>query len=432
VTVIILLGDIKMVRLFLVKTGLVTMMVLAVLSLTTCETLKIFREPLLSLHSVDISKISFTGTDLLCKVRVQNPNPITIPFPEVGWELFVNTNSFINGVVKNNRNIGARGSTIIDVPVSLNYLDVFNTFRSLKGTRQADFRVALAAKFAIPVLGDKVFRFAHTGTFPVLQMPKLSMPTLRFDKMDFTKAELLFTVNVENPNSFPLPSPNLAYDYLVNNNSFVRSSMSAAPLAAGAVTAIPIKVTVNYADLYRSFQALRNSNETPSKFSLRSDFAIPAFAGDNFMTELAANLPLLKVPTISFKGITVKSPNFSNPANLVNLSKIDFGVIWEVENNNNFAMSVKNLTYNLSVNNSRWAGGNVTGSPQIAAGRKTEIPLTVSVSTLSMVRDLTEIIKNGTNVSYLCGGNINLGAALPGLDDFGTPFNFSGNTRLRN
>jgi LEA14-like dessication related protein len=404
-------------------TGLV-IAVLAALSLTTCQSMgSVIREPRLSLQSVDIAKISFTGTELLCKVRVQNPNPVTIPFPEVGWELFVNTNSFVKGVVKNNRSIGARRATIIDVPVSLNYLEVFNTFKSLKGSRQADYKVALAAKFAIPVLGDKVFNFSHSGTFPVLQMPKLSMPTLRFDKMDFTKAELLFTVNVENPNNFPLPSPKLAYDYFVNNNSFIKSSMSAAPLAAATVTAVPIRLTVNYADLYRNFQALRNSNETPSRFSMKSDFSVPAFAGDSFMTELAASLPLLKVPIISFKGINVKN---------LSASKIDFGVTWEVENNNNFAMSVKDLSYNLTVNNSRWAGGSVPGAPQIAAGRKTEIPLTISINSLSMVRSLTEIITNGTNVSYLCGGNLKLGAALPGLDDFGTPFNFSGTTRLRN
>jgi LEA14-like dessication related protein len=414
-----------MVKSFFVKTCFVTVMVLAALSLTTCQTLSsIFQEPLLSLQSVEIAKITFTGTELLCKVRVQNPNPITIPFPEVGWELFVNANSFIQGVVKNDRSIGARGSTIIDVPLSLNYLDVFNTFRSLKGGRQADYRVALAVKFSLPLLGDKVFNFEHSGTFPVLQMPKLSMPTLKFDKMDFTKAELLFTVNVENPNDFDLPSPKMAYDYLVNNNSFIRSSIdSTAPLAAAAVTAVPIRLTVNYADLFRTFQALRNLNEVPGRFSLSSDFSIPAFAGDSFLTEMAASLPLLKVPTISFKGITVRN---------LSLTKIDFGITWEVENNNNFAMSVKDFSYNLTVNNSQWAGGRVPGSPQIPAGRKTEIPLTITIDSLSMVRSLTEIITNGTNVSYACGGNINLGAALPGLDDFGTPFNFTGSTRLRN
>jgi LEA14-like dessication related protein len=163
--------------------------------------------------------------------------------------------------------------------------------------------------------------------------------------------------------------------------------------------------------------------EAPSLFSLKGDFSIPAFANESsFANEITGSLPLLKVPSVSFKGISVKE---------LGLTKIDFVVSWEVENNNNFAMSVKDLSFNLAVNNNQWAGGKVPGSPQIAAGRKTEIPLTFTISPLSMVKDITEIITRGTDVSYACGGNISLGAALPALDDFGTPFNFAGTTKLR-
>jgi LEA14-like dessication related protein len=179
---------------------------------------------------------------------------------------------------------------------------------------------------------------------------------------------------------------------------------------------------VNYADLYQRFQTLRNLGEAPSLISLKSDFSIPAFANESFLGEAAGSLPLIKVPSISFKGISVKN---------LSASKIDFGITWEVENNNSFALSIKDLSYNIAVNNTQWAGGRASGTPQIAANRKTEIPLTISINSLSLVRDLTDIITRGTDVAYVCGGNINLGAALSGLDDFGTPFNFTGTTKLR-
>jgi LEA14-like dessication related protein len=411
------------------KAGLI-MVVFAALSLTTCQSLSsIFQEPKVSLQSVNIAKLSFTGADFLCKVKVDNPNSITIPFPEIGWEFFVNTNSFVNGILKNNKSLKARNSTVIDVPVSFSYLEVFDTFKSLKGSKQADYRVALAVKIPLPIMGDKVFNFEHKGIFPVLQMPKLTMPAMKFDKLDFTKADLLFTLNVENPNSFNLPSPKLAYDYLVNKNSFVKSTIaSTAPLAAGAVTAIPIKISVNYVELFQKFASLRSMGEAPSQLSLKSDFSIPAFANDSFLSEATGSLPILKVPSISFKGVSLKNPNLTN---IANLTKLDFDLTWEVENNNSFAMSVKDLAYNFAVNKTQWASGKASGTPQIPAGRKTEIPLTFSINSLSMVKDITEIITKGTDVADACGGNINLGAALPALDDFGQPFNFTGTTKLR-
>lgn len=406
------------------KAGLAAAALFAALVFTTCQSLSsVFQEPRLSLHSVELADISFTGATVLCKVNVENPNAISIPFPEINWEFYVNTNSFINGKINAGRSIKARGTTVVEVPVGLNYLEVFNTFNSLKGSRQADYKVSLAAKFVLPVLGDKVWNFEHEGTFPVLQLPRLSAPSMKMDKIDFTKAELLFTVNVENPNVFELPAPSIAYDYLVNNNSFIKSSIkAAAPLAAAALTPVAVRLTVNYADLYRTFQSLRNSGEVPGLLSLKSDFALPAFAGETGSLEIPGSLPLLKAPSISFAGLSVQN---------LSLTKIDFEIVWEIENNNNFAMSVKDFSYTLAVNNTQWAGGNVSGAPQIGANRKTRIPLAFSVSSLSMVRDITEIITRGTDVAYVCSGNLSLGAALPALDDFGSPFNFTGTTRLR-
>jgi len=270
---------------------------IAVFTLSTCQTLlAALQEPLVSFRSAEITSISFTGAQLLCKVQVENPNPFDIPFPETGWQLYINTNSFISGVIRNNERIGARRSTIVEIPVSLNYLDIFNTFTSLLGSQKADYKIALAMKFSIPVIGDRVWNLEHTG-----------------------------------------------------------------------------------------------------------------------------ELPVLHAPTIRFGSIRVKNMSLTN---------LEIEVNWEVENNNYFAMTVKELGYNLTVNNSTWSNGRVSNAPQIGANSRTTIPLTFNISTLSIVRDITDIITRGTNITYACNGNFNLGMALQGLGDLNTPFNFSGTTRL--
>lgn len=288
----------KTIRSLSSKTGLAAAALLAAMVFISCQSLSsVFREPLLSLNSVDLADISFIGAKVLCKVNVENPNAFDIPFPEIDWELHINANSFINGKIKADQSIKARRTTVVEVPVGFNYLEVFNTFNSLKGSSQADYKIVLAAQFALPLLGDKVWNFEHTGI-----------------------------------------------------------------------------------------------------------------------------LPLLQVPAISFAGISVKS---------LGLTSLDFDVVWEIENNNSFAMSVNDFSYDLRVNNTQWAGGRVSGAPQIEANRITRIPLTISINSLSMISEITEIIARGTDVSYICSGNMNLGAALPGLDDFSRPFNFAGTTRLR-
>jgi LEA14-like dessication related protein len=391
--------------------------------LSACQSLSsVFREPLLSLRSVEIAGVNFEGVNLLCKINVENPNAIEIPFPEVDWELFINANSFIKGIVKNDNPLKARKTTVVDVPVSLDYLGVFNTFKSLRGSKEADYRVALGAKFSLPLLGDKVWRFEHEGVLPVIQIPRLARPSVKFNKIDFTGAEMSFRVEIENPNSFEIPFPKMNYDYSVNKNSFIKSSVAApAALAAGAATPVDIQFRVVYTDLYRTFQALRNTAEVPSLLALTGSFPVPAFSGETALLEIPASLPLLKAPNLSFKGISVKN---------MGLAAIDFEINWELENTNNFAMNIKELAYNIAVNNSRWAEGRLPSAPVIGPNKKTLIPLVVSVNSLAMVKDLTALIARGSSVAYACGGSLNLGGELPGLDDFTLPFNFSGSTRI--
>jgi len=252
----------------------------------------VFSEPLVSLYSVEIAGISFIGTQLLCRIQVDNPNAFDIPFPEVGWEFFINTNSFISGVIRNNQRIRARNSTYVEVPVNLDYLEIFNTFTSFKGRKDVDYRIALAVKFAIPVLGDKYWHIEHEDVVPLPQAPVISMPAMRVDRADLSGVHIVASVNVENPNIFPLPPPNIAYDFLVNRNSFISSTIESGPLAASSVTPIVYRLDVNYADLFRNFSALQLLGSAQSLFNMEFDFGIPAFAGEIVSLQIPGTLPL--------------------------------------------------------------------------------------------------------------------------------------------
>ena len=198
---------------FRAKVFMALIALMAVFLMTTCASLKqFFREPVVSLDSVKLATITMYGADLLCKIKIENPNPVDIPFPEISWELFINENEFIKGKILNNSSLKALGSTVVDVPLSLNYLEAFNSVKSLIGSSEAAYKIALAARLNLPVLGELVWNFEHEGVFPVLQPPRLSNPSFKIDRLDFTKAELLFAMDVENPNEFELPMPKLDYD----------------------------------------------------------------------------------------------------------------------------------------------------------------------------------------------------------------------------
>jgi len=266
---------------------------LSVLSFTTCETLmKSLQEPLISLHSVELANISINGVQLLCKVQVDNPNPFTIPFPETSWQLFINNNSFTSGVVRNNESLRARQKTLVDVLVNLDYLGVFNSFASLKGSQKAGYKVALGVKFTLPLLGDKVWNFEHEGEVPLPQLPKLSAPVMSIGSRDFTRAEIIVTMNIENPNVFPLQPITINYDYQINRNSFLRGDTKSEIIPPSSTSPMVFRLTVTYADLLRSFASLVTSSSVSSSISITGNFGIPAFGNEPFSLNASGTLPL--------------------------------------------------------------------------------------------------------------------------------------------
>jgi len=278
------------------KILIVLFALIAVLSLSTCQTLmSAFQEPAISLHSVELASINLIGAQLLCKVQVENPNPFDIPFPETGWELFINTHSFVSGTVRNNQRIRANSTTLVEVPVNVDYIEFFNSFRSLLGSRQVAYKAALAVKFNFPVVGPKVFNLEHEGQLPIPQLPQVRAPTMRMENANITRAIINVTVNVQNPNQFEIPTPRITYDYQLNRNSFIRGNIeSEGVLAANSTTPVVFQLIVTYADLYRSFSALRNLFEVPSLLILTCDFGMPALSSEPIRFEVAGTLPVLR------------------------------------------------------------------------------------------------------------------------------------------
>jgi LEA14-like dessication related protein len=276
------------------KNILIAVILCSILVFTTCSTLRAaFKEPVISLHSADMTNININNAQILCKIQVKNTNSFEIPLPKINWEIFLNNNSFVSGVINNNQKIKSRKTVFIDVPVKLEYLNVFRTFLSLKGSKQATYKIAMAVKFSFPVIGEKVWNLNTQGELPLPQLPRLSTPTLVVDNINSAKAEILVTVNVENPNPFQIPTPIFSYDYQLNKNSFIKGKIeNEESLSPSSVTPVKFRMVVNYADLFRSLPSLVSAREVASLFVMTCDFGIPAFSGESKRFEVPGVLPI--------------------------------------------------------------------------------------------------------------------------------------------
>ena len=393
------------------------------LSASTCQTIEtIFLEPIVSLRSVDFSGINFHGVDLICRLDVENPNAFDIPFPEVDWELYINSASFINGTLSNDAKLRSRRTVTVDLPFSVSYAELFDAFYSLWNTDEAAYQVALGIRFPLPLLENKTYYLDHSGNMPLLQIPKIHPGSFKIAKVDFAGVEMDWGFIVENPNSFAIPHPTIDWEYTVDGHPVIKSSINDdKDISANSQSPGIIKLNIQYADLQGILDSLADISEIPSMLKMDTSFPIPSLANQENALEMLGAIPVLRMPELSFRGISIKNLGFQ---------KFDFVANWEIENKNNFSMDISRFVYDLTVNNSSWAQGTIENPPQLKANAKTAIPLDISITSVPLITQIMDIINWGGGVNFKSVGNLNLTSDFLGMDALDLPFDLSGATRL--
>ena len=221
-------------------------LIILVIAIGACESIPdIISEPSVSFNSVSITGINFSGIDMKALISVKNDNAFSIPFPEIGWKLFVTNAPFIDGVIKNNNTIAANSSTVVELPFTVGYEGLYQTVTGLLSTDEAPYRIDLSARFPLPILEDKTFTTSHNGSIPMIKAPALSFSGVKFNSLSPSKVEFVLTWIVDNKNVFDFNLDKLDYKFAVNNVNWTSGGASRVSLPAKKTTQVPVTVNIS-------------------------------------------------------------------------------------------------------------------------------------------------------------------------------------------
>jgi len=257
----------------------------------------------------------------------------------------------------------------------------------------------------------------------IVAEPTFKAQSFEISKISFEDMDLLFKVRIDNPNSFSIPFPNIDWNLAVNNSQFLSNTLTKnTTIAAKGSTVVDIPIKVNYQNLYNVIKSLANVSESTYKMNVGLAVPLPVLEKKRFEVNFNGNVPMLKKPSIAFKEIKVNS---------VNLNKVDLSVVCEMENKNNFAVLLDNLNYDLKINNVEWAKGSAKSNKSVAANQKTTVPIEISVNSLSMIKEITQIISGNKPVNYSCSGSLNIQTDNQLLKNINLPYDLKGNTNIK-
>ena len=256
----------------------------------------------------------------------------------------------------------------------------------------------------------------------IFEEPKLALSSVDITGINFNSVNLLAKVDVENPNRFSIPLPKIDWELFVNSSSFIQGSLeNSSSLQSNNKTVLNVPFSLSYEELLGTFSSLLDKNEAAYDLKMGLSFPFPLIKDKVYNLDFSGLIPMLKIPEISFQSISRKSLG----------TTMEFLFNWEVDNKNNFAFDIDEFVYNFNVNNKSWAEGKITEAPKVKANGKTVIPLNVSISSVSIVQEIVNIINRGSSLSYDCTGNVKLLSDLTGQNLLNLPMNITGTTRIR-
>ena len=220
----------------------------AIFLITGCNTLRQLsniQKPSVQYSKMSIQDISFSDVTLLFDFEVDNPNGFGVSADQYQYEFFINGEEFISGIQTENLSIAGRSKSIIQIPVSLTFSEVFNTLGSVVRQDSVAYRISSEVQFDIAGVGRQRVPVSAEGALPIPRMPQIEFTDLSIRELSLSVAEMVASFRIKNPNSFGISLSDATYDLEVNGYSWFETTLDRSINLGGSesdLISIPIRL----------------------------------------------------------------------------------------------------------------------------------------------------------------------------------------------
>lgn len=226
-------------------------LILLLTLLTSCASLRDaanVQEPNVRFSDMSIQNINFDGVTLLFDFDVTNPNRLDVSTDSYNYEFFINGQSFISGTQDERLEIGRESTSTIQVPVSMTFSNLYESFRSIMREDSVSYRMDTAVSFSLPVIGSRTVPVQAEGELPIPKIPRIQFGDFDMKKLSFSGAEIDISFRVSNPNAFGITLAGADYTLQVNGKEWLDTRLGESIRVEGTDTreiTIPIELSAS-------------------------------------------------------------------------------------------------------------------------------------------------------------------------------------------
>jgi LEA14-like dessication related protein len=255
-----------------------------------------------------------------------------------------------------------------------------------------------------------------------VQEPKVNFSQVKMTGLTFDKVDLLFDIDINNPNSVGINLAGFDYDLFLNQNSFLKGDQQdGLEIKANGKETVKIPLSLDFKSIYQTFQSVKDLDSINYELKTGLSFNLPALGNIRIPVSKSGYIPSLKLPSISLNQLKLDKISFTGA---------DLSLKLNIKNPNAVSMLMKNLNYTFDVSGSQWVSGKTSQSMDVNAKSDNIVTIPLSLNFLNMGRSAYNLLSGNEELNYQLQGNADLGTSIKLLGDFKLPFDQSGKVKL--
>lgn len=181
----------------------------------------------ISLNAKRIRDFTVSGLSLVFYVNISNSSSSSYYLSKYDYRFVVNQQEYLRlqTSLSEQIEIGAKGNTLISLPVKITYAHLFEVVKEAEKFNKAQCYLTGGMTFSDGRREKGRLPVAFSGEFPIFKPPEADIVSLEVHAMTIGGADLTFEVSFKNSNVFELLVDRISY----------RLSMSEKPIGGGEI-----------------------------------------------------------------------------------------------------------------------------------------------------------------------------------------------------
>ncbi len=229
-------------------------------------------KPELSIASFDITDIDENKISGTSKIVLRNNLPLEVKTNRLDYVIYIDSAKVIEDSYSKPITIRSSDTTAIRLPMEIMFKKMTAVMKRFenKNIDSADYTMRATFQVDVPIAGERNFTMSFSKRLPALRLLKAKVENIDIGKLGLKESSLDMTVNVQNPNAFPIKMKDGKYKLSINNDENVMEGVMEKIVNIPAHGSAPVSMHVDMKTMKipkLGWKMLFDAKDTPFKLT---------------------------------------------------------------------------------------------------------------------------------------------------------------------